>query len=111
MFGNMQQMMQKAQEMQRRMEELQKKIGEQEVEGVAGGGLVRINMTCKGRVNVVKVDPTLLNPAEAELLEDILKAAMNDARAKADSHMAAETETMMKSMGLPPGLLGGGMPF
>ena len=112
MFGNMQQMMQKAQEMQRKMEALQKELGEREVEGAAGGGLVRIRMTCKGLVKDLKIDKSLINPEEPELLEDIVKAAINDCRAKADSTMADETAKAMSQMGLPPGLLnGGGLPF
>jgi DNA-binding YbaB/EbfC family protein len=112
MFGNMQQMMQKAQEMQRKMETLQKELGEMEVDGLAGGGLVTVTMTCKGTVKALKIDPSLVNPAEIELLEDIVKAAMNDARTKADSKMQDETGKAMAQMGLPPGMLGGGgLPF
>lgn len=112
MFGNMQQMMQKAQEMQRKMESLQKELGDKEVEGMAGGGLVRATMTCKGQLKQLKIDRTLVNPDEIELLEDIVKAAINDARTKADTTMADETAKAMSQMGLPPGLLnGGGLPF
>lgn len=111
MFGNMQQMMQKAQEMQRKMAALQKELGDVEVEGHAGGGLVKLSMTCKGHVKSLRIDPTLVNPADIALLEDIVKAAMNDARAKADAKMAEETEKAMGQMGLPPGLMNGGLPF
>lgn len=111
MFGNMQQMMQKAQEMQRKMESLQKELGELEVDGLAGGGLVKATMTCKGTLKALKIDPSLVNPAEIELLEDIVKAAINDARAKADTKMQDETGKAMAAMGLPPGMLGGGLPF
>ncbi len=111
MFGNMQQMMQKAQEMQRKMAGLQQELGGLEVEGHAGGGLVKIGMTCKGVVKNLRIDPTLVNPAEIALLEDIVKAAINDARSKADAKMAEETEKAMGQMGLPAGLLGGGLPF
>ncbi|MES2728661.1 MAG: YbaB/EbfC family nucleoid-associated protein [Pseudomonadota bacterium] len=111
MFGNMQQMMQKAQEMQRKMATLQQSLGDLEVDGHAGGGLVKISMTCKGHVKQLRIDPTLVNPADVALLEDIVKAAMNDARAKADAKMAEETEKAMGQMGLPSGLLGQGLPF
>ncbi len=111
MFGNMQQMMQKAQEMQRKMATLQKELGDVEVEGHAGGGLVKISMTCKGQVKSLRIDPTLVNPTDIALLEDIVKAAMNDARTKADAKMAEETEKAMGQMGLPPGLMNGGLPF
>ena len=108
MFGNMQQMMQKAQEMQRKMASLQKDLGDLEVEGHAGGGLVKITMTCKGHVKSLRIDPTLANPNDVALLEDIVKAAINDARTKADAKMAEETEKAMGQLGLPPGLLGAG---
>ena len=100
---NMQQMMAKAQTMQKKMEEVQARAGEIEVEGQAGGGMVKVVMTCKGEVRSVVIDPSLMVADEKDMLEDLIKAAMNDARVKADAKMATETQSAMGSMGLPPG--------
>ncbi len=100
---NMQQMMAKAQTMQKKMEEVQARAGEIEVEGQSGGGVVKITMTCKGEVRSVAIDPSIVVAAEKDMLEDLIKAASNDARAKADAKMAEETQNAMGSMGLPPG--------
>lgn len=109
---NMQQMMQKAQKMQKKMGELQEEAGKIEVQGAAGGGVVKITMTCKGEVKALNIDPSLINPADKEMLEDMVIAACNDARVKADQTMAEATQKAMNDMGIPPGMLGGGgLPF
>ncbi|MBI1326349.1 MAG: YbaB/EbfC family nucleoid-associated protein [Alphaproteobacteria bacterium] len=108
---NMHALMQKAQAMQKKMEDLQNQLGEMEVMGAAGGGLVSAVVTCKGQVKKLSIDPSLINASEKEVLEDIIKAALNDARAKADAKMAEETQKAMGDMGLPPGMMGGGLPF
>lgn len=109
---NIQQMMQKAQVMQKKMAALQEEMAGVEVTGQAGGGLVRVVMTCKGALRDIAIDPSLIVASEKDMLEDMIKAACNDARANADSRMAEETEKAMKEMGLPPGMLGnGGLPF
>lgn len=109
---NMQQMMQKAQSVQKKMEALQKELGDVEVQGASGGGLVSVTITCKGVMRAIKIDPSLVNPAEKDMLEDLIMAACNDARTKADQKMADETQKAMAAMGLPPGLMGGGgLPF
>ena len=100
---NMQQMMAKAQTMQKKMEEVQARAGELEVEGQSGGGMVKITMTCKGEVRSVIIDPSIVVAAEKDMLEDLIKAASNDARAKADAKMAEETQKAMGDMGLPAG--------
>lgn len=105
---NFQKMMQQAQMMQVKMQELQEQLGGMEVEGVSGGGMVGIRMTCKGEVRKVTIDPSLIAPEEKETLEDLLAAAMNAARASADAKIAGETQKMMEDMGLPSGLQ---MPF
>ncbi|MDY0029520.1 MAG: YbaB/EbfC family nucleoid-associated protein [Pseudobdellovibrionaceae bacterium] len=108
---NMQQMMQKAQSMQKKMAELQERVGEMEVSGQSGGGLVSVTMTCKGQMKALTIDPSIISVDDKEMMEDLIKAACNDARSKADQKMADETQKAMADMGLPPGLLGGGMPF
>ncbi|MEM7072805.1 MAG: YbaB/EbfC family nucleoid-associated protein, partial [Pseudomonadota bacterium] len=77
------QMMQQAQEMQSRFQSMQDQLNEQDVEGAAGGGLVRVRISLKGDVREIKIDPELLKPDEVEVLEDLLKAAFAQARARA----------------------------
>lgn len=109
---NIQQMMQKAQTMQKKMAALQEELSGVEVEGQSGAGLVKVVMTCKGQMRSLTIDPSLINPAEKDILEDMIKAACNDARTKADQKMADETQKAMAGMGIPPGMLGGGgLPF
>lgn len=109
---NMMAMMQKAQQMQKKMAALQERMGDEIVQGSAGGGVVQVSMTCKGEMKSIVIDPSLLNPDEKDVLEDLIKAACNDARARGDKKIADETQQMMSGMGLPPGLLGGGgLPF
>lgn len=100
---NMQQMMQKAQVMQKKMEALQEQLGEVEVEGSSGGGMVKVVITCKGAMRSISIDPSIVNASEKDMLEDLVKAACNDARAKADEKMADETQKAMGDMGLPKG--------
>lgn len=108
---NMQQMMQKAQAFQQKMQDLQAEMGNIEVSGQSGGGLVQVTMTCKGILRSITIDPSLVNPSDKEVMEDLIKAACNDARAKADQKMADETQKVMGDMGLPTGMMGGGLPF
>lgn len=109
---NIQQMMQKAKVMQTKMAALQEELAGVEVSGSAGGGLVRVVMTCKGVMRELSIDPSLIVASEKDMLEDMIKAACNDARAQADKKMADETQKAMADMGLPPGMLGGGgLPF
>ena len=98
---NMQQMMKQAQLMQTRIQEMQDKLSEMEVEGASGGGMVSITMTCKGEVRKVTISPEVINPQDPETLEDLVMAAANLARQKADQTMADETRRMMAEMGMP----------
>ncbi|MCP5916328.1 YbaB/EbfC family nucleoid-associated protein, partial [Klebsiella pneumoniae] len=75
-----------------------------EVEGVSGGGLVRIRATAKGRILGVAIDDSLMQPGEKSILEDLVAASINDARAKADQAAEAEMAKMRTSLPLPPGL-------
>lgn len=74
-----------------------------EVEGAAGGGLVKVRATAKGRILGVEIDETLLSPSEKGMLEDLVAAAFNDARAKADQVSSAEMSKMTAGLPLPPG--------
>ena len=94
---------QAAETIEKQMIELQGKLDLIEVEGAAGGGLVKIRCTAKGRVIGVAVDDTLLVPADKGILEDLIAAAFNDARSKADAVSGQEMARMQQGMGLPPG--------
>ncbi len=107
---NMANLMQKAQDMQKKMEFLQEELGNLEVEGKSGGGLICVTMSCKGLVKSLRIDPSLVTPDDKEVMEDLIVASLNDARQKADAKMAEETQKAMGDMGLPAGALSG-LPF
>jgi len=98
---DIQQIMQQAKEMQDKMQSMQDKLADTEVTGQSGGGMVTITQTCKGEVRHVKIAPEIVNPTDLEMLEDLVKAACNDAKSKADTKLTEETQTMMNDMGLP----------
>jgi nucleoid-associated protein EbfC len=79
-----------------------------EVEGVSGAGMVKIRATAKGRILSVDIDESLLVPSEKQMVEDLVAAAINDARLKADQAAQAEMEKMTGGLQLPPGFK---MPF
>lgn len=93
MAGNVQAELQKAQD----------GLDKIEVEGAAGGGLVKIRASAKGRIIGVEIDESLLNPSEKQMLEDLIVAALNDARGKADAASNAEMSKMTAGLPLPPG--------
>jgi DNA-binding YbaB/EbfC family protein len=92
-----------AETIQKQMTETQAKLDSVEVEGVSGGGLVKIRCSAKGRVINVAIDDSLMQPAEKTILEDLIAAAYNDARAKADQAAGEEMAKVQQGMGLPPG--------
>lgn len=92
-----------AETIQKQMGEAQAKLDTIEVEGVSGGGLVKIRCTAKGRILAVSIDDSLMVPADKQMLEDLLAAAFNDARARADQAGNAEMQRIQQGMGLPPG--------
>lgn len=98
---NIMKMMQQAKEMQSKMAAMQEKLGEAEVQGSSGGGLVKVVSSCKGEVKKLDIDPSLIKGEEKEVLEDLIKAALNDCKAKADQRLAEETQKLMGEMGLP----------
>lgn len=97
-------LMKQAQAMQQKMADLQGELDSVEVEGVAGGGLVKVTLTAKGAARGVSLDPSLLVADEKEILEDLLVAALNDARAKADRVTQERMGELTKGLPLPPGL-------
>lgn len=104
---DMEKMMAAAQEaaanIQKQMGEAQAKLDTVEVEGAAGGGMVKIRATAKGRILGVEIDPSLLAPSEKQMLEDLVAAAINDARTKADAAGNAEMGKLTAGLPLPPG--------
>jgi len=94
---------QAAETIQKQMEDTQAKLDGIEVEGVSGGGLVKIRCSAKGRVLGVSIDDSLVQPSEKQILEDLVAAAFNDARAKADAAANAEMAKVQQGMGLPAG--------
>lgn len=101
---NLGNMMKQAQQMQAKMAEMQAKIAEIEVEGAAGGGMVKVTVTGKGEARRIQIDKTLINPDEAEMLEDLLVAAFNDARVKSETLMQCEMSKLTAGLNLPAGL-------
>ncbi|HPF78113.1 MAG TPA: YbaB/EbfC family nucleoid-associated protein [Alphaproteobacteria bacterium] len=101
---NIQEMMKQAKMMQDKMQAMQEKLGDQEVEGTAGGGLVKAVTNCKGETKGISIDDSMMDLNEKEVLEDLIKAALNDAKSKADQKLADETKKMMEELGLPAGM-------
>ncbi|AOF99885.1 DNA-binding protein, YbaB/EbfC family [Blastomonas sp. RAC04] len=92
-----------AQTVQRQMNEAQAKLESVEVEGAAGGGLVKVRATAKGRILGVSIDDSLIVPADKQMLEDLVAAAFNDARTKADRASEEEMSKMAQGLPLPAG--------
>lgn len=96
--------MKQAQAMQQKMQDVQAELDAIEVEGAAGAGLVRVTTTGKGQAKSIAIDPSLLNPDEKEIVEDLIVAALNDARAKAERTVQDRMAEVTKGLPLPPGL-------
>ena len=97
-------LMKMAEAAQAQLQQAQDNLDKVEVEGVSGGGLVKIKATAKGRILGVSIDDSLLVPAEKTMLEDLIAAALNDARGKADAAAGEQMQQMTAGMQLPPGL-------
>jgi hypothetical protein len=97
-------LMKQAEQMQQKMAEMQAKLESATVEGVAGAGLVRLTLSGKGALKSVKVDPKLADPAETEMLEDLLLAAHADAKGKLDALTESEMKNATGGLNLPAGL-------
>ena len=100
---NIEEIMKAAQNVQAELQKAQESLDSIEVEGASGGGLVRIRASAKGRIISVAIDDSLLQPSEKTMLEDLVAAAFNDARAKADQVSASEMAKMTAGLPLPPG--------
>jgi hypothetical protein len=95
--------MKMAQNAQAELQRAQDNLDKIEVEGAAGGGMVKIRATAKGRILGVDIDESLLVPSEKTMVEDLIAAAINDARNKADVAAAEEMQKMQGTLPLPPG--------
>ena len=104
MFGNIGDMMKQAKKMQAMMAEVDKALTLVEVDGAAGGGLVTATVDGKGSVKRVKIDPSLLDPGEVEVLEDLLAAALHDAQTKAEAKSTEEMGKVTGGLKLPGGM-------
>jgi hypothetical protein len=101
---NIGQMLKQAQQMQSKMAEMQERLAGMTVEGVSGAGLVTETMNGKGEMKGLKVDPSLINPGEGEILEDLIVAAHADAKAKAETMTAEAMKELTGGLELPPGM-------
>ena len=101
---NLGNMMKQAQQMQAKMAEMQEALDKVEIAGSSGGGLVEVRLTGKGEMRKVTIDPTLVDKDEIEVLEDLVVAAHNDAKAKVEAHVAEEMSKVTGGIQLPPGM-------
>ena len=100
-IGNM---MKQAQQLQKKMSEAQEKLNEIEVDGTSGGGLVRVTSTAKGTFKKISIDQSLIKDEEKEILEDLIIAAINDAKQKGEIAAQEEMKSLTGGLSLPPGM-------
>lgn len=101
---NLAKMMKQAQELQGKMAQVQEGLGRAEIEGSAGGGMVKAVMSGKHELRRLTIDPSLVTPEDVGMLEDLIVAAVNDARGKVEAHVKEEMGKLTGGLGLPPGL-------
>ena len=107
-MNNFNDMMKKAQEMQKKMQEMQESLSSLEVEGTSGGGMVKVVMNCKNEIKKIYIDQSIINKDEKEVMEDLVVAALNDAKTKAEEKSQEEMKKLTGGLGLPPDMK---MPF
>ena len=100
---DLEKIMQMAQNAQAELQKAQDNLDSVEVEGASGGGLVKVRASAKGRIIGIAIDDSLMKVEEKAMLEDLIAAALNDARGKADQAAAAEMQKMSAGLPLPPG--------
>jgi len=100
-IGNM---MKQAQQLQKKMADTQEKLKSIEVEGVSGGGLVKVIATAKGEIKRINLDESLLKPEDKEITEDLIVAAINDAKQKGEAAAQEEMKSVTGGLPLPPGM-------
>jgi DNA-binding YbaB/EbfC family protein len=104
MMKNLGNMLKEAQKLQSKMADMQARLAETELSGAAGGGMANVTVNGKGEMRSIKIDPTLADPAEIEVLEDLIVAAFNDAKARLEAYLQEEMGKMTGGMTLPPGM-------
>jgi DNA-binding YbaB/EbfC family protein len=97
-------MMKQVGQMQARVQQMQDELAAIEIDGQSGGGLVKVTLTGKGDMKKVHIDPSLMKPDEAEILEDLIVAAVADAKGKLDTQLQAKMQEVAGGLPLPPGL-------
>ena len=97
-------LMKKAQAVQAKMKDVQEELERLEVEGQSGGGMVKITLNAKGQMKAIALDPTLMNPEDREMVEDLILAAHTDARAKAERLTEEKMQAVTAGLPLPPGM-------
>ena len=103
-LGDMAGMMKKAQEMQTKMADLQDSLATMTVVGESGAGLVKATATAKGELTALDIDPTIFDPNEKEVVEDLILAAIKEAQTKAAEKSAEEMGKLTEGLGLPAGM-------
>jgi nucleoid-associated protein EbfC len=101
---NLGNMLKEAQKLQSKMAEMQAKLAETEISGAAGAGMVTVTLNGKGEMRAIKIDPSLAEPGEIEVLEDLIVAAFNDAKTRLEAQLQEEMGKLTGGMSLPPGL-------
>jgi nucleoid-associated protein EbfC len=101
---NLSELMKQAQQMQTKMQEMQSRLEGIEIEGEAGAGLVKVTLNGKGDLRRIKIDPKVIDPADTEMLEDLIVAAHANARQKLETTAAAEMQKVTGGLQLPPGM-------
>ena len=101
---NIGQLMKQAQEMQAKMATMQEELANLTVEGHSGGSMITVTMNCKGEMRKIKIDPNLVNLEEIDILEDLIMAACNDAKAKAEARVSEEMAKITGGLKLPGGM-------
>jgi DNA-binding YbaB/EbfC family protein len=104
MMKNLGNMLKEAHKLQSKMADMQAKLAETEIAGQAGAGLVKVTVNGKGEMRAIKIDPSLAEPGEIEVLEDLIVAAFNDAKTRLEAHLQEEMGKLTGGMILPPGL-------
>lgn len=97
-------MMKAASEMKAKMETMQNELADLVVEGRSGGGMVTVALSGKGEMKSIKIDPSLVNPSEVEILEDLILAAFTDARSKSEAETQRKMAEVTAGLPLPPGM-------
>jgi DNA-binding YbaB/EbfC family protein len=101
---NLTSMLKEAQKLQQRMAEMQEKLAEMRIDGASGGGLVRVTLDGRGALQAVKIDRSLVDPEEVEVLEDLIVAAHTDARSRLEAALQEEMGRITGGLPLPPGM-------